>query len=400
MGAPLALLASMATGLIPKIAPIAARAGSGLLTRAAAAARPVVSQTAQAVRNEGLGDLAARAGRKVNQYLSPGSGSEYGIRPVETGKYTPSASGEYGIRPAEGRETGFRSFAQPSQQPRSQAPSEPNAPAKNDRSTFQRLANLVQQSLRQRSQGVATAADGAPASPLTDVQRAERRAGYKEQYGDIVGGGMADEADAADADRARKKQDAAVEQNTERLLKLAGAAGTTASGLLSAYVGVKYFAEAQAEAQESLRRYSGQINRAYAELDVGRLRRQYDTANSTGMTTKLLAQSVNKLEQNLQPIRDGIINCVNLLAAISAIAAAQAPAVVENLAKSNKYTYLGYLAITQLNELMKDDQKPAPNVWNQALQDIANGRFNTIKWGANPGNPVNLRPQGGRGKGN
>jgi hypothetical protein len=382
MGAPLALLASMATGLIPKIAPIAARAGSGLLTRAAAAARPVVAQTAQVVRNEGLGDLAARAGRKVNQYLSPGSGSEYGIRPVETGKYTPSASGEYGIRPAEGRETGFRSFAQPSQQPRSQAPSEPNAPAKNDRSTFQRLANLVQQSLRQRSQGVATAADGAPASPLTDVQRAERRAGYKEQYGDIIGGGMADEADSADAERARKEQDERIEKSAMAMATLATAGSAAAGSLLAAGVASKQFADTQLRSQEGLKRYSGGIARAFAELERSDMQRQYQMASGTERSTKMLADAINDMRTQLHPLQQQLANTLNVLATI----AAKLVAIWAWL--QTKTAELGLNPIVQLlqniDRGIANGNAKTTGVWNQALRDMANGKFNTVRWGQAP----------------
>jgi hypothetical protein len=391
MGAPLALLASMATGLIPKIAPIAARAGSGLLTRSMAAARPVVSQTAEAVRSEGFESMAQRAGRAAKRYLAPGSRDEYGVRPVETGRYSPASQRDYGIRPVEGPGREPRTFSQPA---RSQPASVSNqAEGKSDRGTFQRLASLVQQSLRSQSRGISTAANGAPASPLSDVQRAERRASYKEQYGDIIGSGMADDADAADAQRARQEQNEQVIEGAKNIARLGGAAGTLAAGMITAGQTVHKFSTLQLEANRNLAEFSAGISRSYAELDVGQRRRDFDLARRTETTNRWMTTAHGELLEELQGIRVLLENAKNVASASYAKMAIPMAKGWLEMQALNSNTLAMYIAIKSGLVILEQIAKVMPKgdgttVWNEALRDIANGKFNTVKWGAMPNGQV------------
>lgn len=69
---------------------------------------------------------------------------------------------------------------------------------------------------------------------------------------------------------------------------------------------IEDFAASLLDAQKDLKRFSGDIQGAFAELERGQMKRDIQSAGATGASTRQLAESYNELQDIMQPMRDDV----------------------------------------------------------------------------------------------
>jgi hypothetical protein len=143
------------------------------------------------------------------------------------------------------------------------------------------------------------------------------------------------------------------------------------------------FGRSLLDAQAPLRRFSGSINAAFAELERSDLLRQRDRAEATSGSTSTLAKAIDQLSEDTKEVRHAAVSLLNFFG----IAVVHLARIVNWLVEKNPI-------ISRIMKFIEEVEKflgmlnPVGGTWHRFVTDLAGGKF-TGKHNKNnkPGGP-------------
>ena len=175
----------------------------------------------------------------------------------------------------------------------------------------------------------------------------------------------------------KEEREQASAEATEKMIRMTGAVGALAGAqatltvaVLKAPGAIEKFTRRLLKGQEDLRRFNGEINQAFAQLERNDMLRKREKAHATSGSTEMLADALDSLANDSKELVHAGATAINLLGVI----AAQAGRGIAWMIKLSPTMQAIATVLNVIEENTRDDENKVPQ-WPQFLDDLADGKY-------------------------